>query len=136
MARTGAGAAPPVLGLSTARSQRRELTASGHPMMWRAGSDRCGLADGHVAQAPEQPLLDRVELETALDACDVRPGEIGLELEVSAALRACLEPEPHRLPPIGPRPQRRKPALVPPSHERVNRRSGAGACITPALNGN
>ena len=42
--------------------------------MRRAESDRrvrLGLVVGDVTQAPEQPLLDRVELETALAATHV-----------------------------------------------------------------
>ena len=67
-------------------------------MIRRAESDRLdrrGLVSGDVVQTQEQPLLDPVELETALEALHVRPSDIRLELEVSAALRACSEPESH-----------------------------------------
>ena len=71
------------------RRSRISLVAS------REGSDRLGLVGLKVAQEPEQPLLDRVELETALHAFHVWNREVGPEFEVAPALRARSEPERH-----------------------------------------
>ena len=62
--------------------------------------DRRGLVDGHVAQASEQPLHDRIKLKTALDACYARAREFGSELEVTSAFWACSEPKGHSLCPL------------------------------------
>ena len=68
--------------------------------MRRADSDRLdrrGLVGRDVVQTQEQPLLDLVELETALEALHVRTREVTLQLEVTPALRARSEPESHSL---------------------------------------